>query len=323
MEQIIYNLSNHQYHFGEEESQYISSTQLKWYEKSPKYYLHNKLYPKEDKNDNLRFGSCFHAYMEWLAKHPRIDKTGRFEDSDDIALFQPPINKNTCLPYGTATKAYKEAYAEFELANKDKIITTPMELLTISGMANSMTKECGEISKIITKLLQWGKPEVSYFYENEDGIKMKIRPDLITSNKVIDWKTTSLDDFSESSINRVISQYGYDISAAMYQWVLFQITHKYYTFYLVLVSKSEPFDCVIVDMSKWAYQYEEDDDILIPNIGAQKFMDLLKQHTYCVKHNIWKGAECKVSPNHQGLKIMRPTPPDYENWKRIDYFNED
>lgn len=317
MEQTIYGLSNERYHHGEEERKYLSSSSLKVYLKSPraaKFALDN---PVEEKSDALRFGSLFHDLMASCAEHYDNGTAAIRKWLDGIAVFDPPKNDKTGQSYGNTTKAYKEAYEAFLQANEGKTIASQEEVDTVLKMNQSLLIDCGATSEQVCKLLKWAKAtEVSYFYETEDGIKLKARPDLLTRDKLIDWKSTSLDDLTEESIAKAIIKYGYHISLSMYQFVLHEIEGKWYTPILVFVQKQVPYDAVMCDISEWCYTYFPEDDFVKPGVGAMEFQRLLKLHTECVRNNSWPGAENSIEADGN-TRIMKPAVP---YWYAMKYF---
>ena len=319
IEPTIYGLSNQAYHHEKPYSEYLSSSQIKKYLISPKaakFALDN---PIEDKSDALRFGSLFHDLMASCAEHYDNGTAAITEWLREIAVFTPPKNAKTGQPYGTTTKAYKEAYEAFLQANEGKTIASQEEVDTVLKMNQSLLIDCGATSEQVRKLLKWAKAtEVSYFYETEDGIKLKVRPDLLTHGKIVDWKTCSLDSLDEDSIARQIIKYRYDVSLAMYQWTIFQIEKKWYTPILVFVQKQEPFDAVMCDISEWCYSYDPDEDFVKPGVGALEFRKLLDLHTGCVRNNEWPGAESTIEADGN-TRIMKPTVP---YWLGMKYFEE-
>lgn len=317
MESIIHGLSNESYHHEKPYSDYLSSSQIKAYLKSPKaakFALEN---PTEEKSDALRFGSLFHDLMACYAEHSDDEFAAIRQWEQGMAIFEPPVNKSTNKPYGVTSNPYKEAYATFLQANEGKLIVSRDEADLAYNMANSLLRDSGATSEQVCKLLKWAKAtEVSYFYETEDGIKLKVRPDLLTRDKLVDWKTCSLDSLDEESIARQIIRYRYDVSLAMYQWVLHEIEGKWYTPILVFVQKQPPFDSIMCDISEWCYSYDRDEDYVKPGIGALEFKRLLGLHTECTKNNLWPGAESDIDTDEK-VKIMKPTVP---YWFGMKYF---
>lgn len=323
IEPTIYGLSNEAYHHEEPYSEYLSSSQLKRYAISPKaakFALDN---PTEDKSDALRFGSLFHDLMACLAENTNYPDA--YSDwLRHIAIFAPPKNEKTGQPYGTTTKAYKEAYEAFLQANEGMTIASQDELSQVQAMAQSLILDCGATSEQVRKLLKWGKPEVSHFVEYE-GCKFKFRPDLTIRYRrkgrqcadLYDWKSVATDDLSEESINRIILKYGYHISASHYQFFYHEQTGIWPGFILVLVSKVAPYDCVMVDMCNYGYRHYPDVDIVSIGPGAMEFKKLLDLHIKCTKENHWPGAEQAI-PDNNGVRILEIQPPRYYSNKFIE-----
>lgn len=318
MEPIVYGLSNEQYHRGENERQYLSSSLLKKYLISPKAYKHFIDNPVEEKSDALRFGSLFHDLMESYAAYHDDEFAAIKQWEQGIAIFDPTVNKSTNKFYGVTSNPYKEAYAAFLQANEDKLIVSRDEANLAYNMANSLLRDSGATSEQVCKLLKWAKAiEVSYFYETEDGIKLKVRPDLLTRDKIVDWKTCSLDSLDEDSIARQIIKYRYDVSLSMYQYVIHAIEGRWLTPILVFVQKQEPFDAIMCDISEWCYTYDPYDDFVKPGVGALEFRKLLDLHTECVKNNEWPGAESSIEADGN-TRIMKPSVPYWLGMKYIE-----
>ena len=313
MSEIIRGLGNEEYHHGEQYADYISSTQLKHYLKSPKAYRHALLHPEDEKSEALDFGSLFHSCIEaWIGN--RQD-----EWLHSIAVFEPPVNEKTGQPYGSTTKAYAEAYAKFLGDKQGKTIQTREALDKVCNMAMALFNECGETSEQVQKLAKWAKEiETSYFYETPEGIKLKIRPDLLTNGKIIDWKTCSLDSLDEDSIIKQIVKYRYDVSMAMYQYVLHEINGIWYSPYLVFVTKAEPYEAIMVDMSLWCYNYDRELDFVSQGVGSMEFKRLLDLHTECTKNNEWPGVESLLKEEN-GIRVLKPSVP---SWFGRRYFEE-
>ena len=319
---VIHGLSNEAYHHEPPYSEYLSSSQLKLYLKSPKaakFALDN---PTEEKSDALRLGSLFHDLMACMAEHNGewdAVKHWRF----NYAVFEPPLNPKG-QPFGKTTKIYLEAYANFEKENADLIIATQEELNLAYDMCHSLWCKSGATSEQVRKALRYGKPEVSHFVEYE-GCKFKFRPDLTTRYRrkgrqcadLYDWKSVATDDLSEESINRIILKYGYHISASHYQFFYHEQTGIWPGFILVFVSKVAPHDCVMVDMCNYGYRYIPDYDMVVPGPGAMEFKKLLDLHIKCTKEKHWPGAEQAI-PDNNGVRILEIQPPRYYSNKFIE-----
>lgn len=311
IEPTIHGLSNEQYHHEAPYSKYLSSSQLKLYGKSPrhaKFMLDN---PVEEKSETLRFGSLFHDCMAAMAEGASL-----CEVLDAIEVFEPPVNKSTGKPYGPTSNPYKEAYETFASSMHETLISTAEERDLVSAMLNSLLYGSGSTSEQVRKLLKWGKPEVSHFIEYQ-GCKFKWRPDLETRKKIVDWKSTTTDDLSEESLNRIILKYGYHISAPFYQFFTHEQTGVWKDFYIVFVSKVPPYDSVMVDMANYGYRYLPDADIVISGCGAMEFKRLLDLRIKCTKEVHWPGAENNI-PDNNGVRVLEITPPRYYERKFFD-----
>jgi hypothetical protein len=321
---VIHGLSNEAYHHEAPYSEYLSSSQLKVYSRSPKVAKFALDNPTEEKSDALRFGSLFHDLMACSAEHYDNGTEAIAQWLRGIAVFKPPKNDKTGQPYGTTTKAYITAYEAFLQANEGKLIATDEGLSLAQKMCQSLLVDCGATSEQVRKALRYGKPEVSHFIEYE-GCKFKFRPDLTTRYRrkgrqcadLYDWKSVATDDLSEESINRIILKYGYHISASHYQFFYHEQTGIWPGFILVLVSKVAPHDCVMVDMCNYGYRYYPDVDIVSMGPGAMEFKKLLDLHIKCTKENHWPGAEQAI-PDNNGVRILEIQPPRYYQSKFIE-----
>lgn len=307
---IIKDLSNEEYHNGVEWREYVSSTQLKLIAKSPKAFRFALDNPQEQ-TDAQRFGSLFHDLMASLTESKGNYDADIRKWFNSLAVFYPPVNTKTGLPYGATTKTYAEVYQKFLAESNGKTIASRSDVDQVTEMVLSLLNDCGSASDQVRKLLKWGKPEVSHFVEYE-GCRFKFRPDLETGRKIVDWKSVNTDDLSEKSINSIIVRYGYDISAAMYQFMEHEQSGVWKEFYWVFVSKTAPYDAVMVDASEWVYKYDETYDIVTPGAGAIKFQRLLDLCVKCKKENHWPGAEINIPQDSYGKRIMKPTPPPWE-----------
>lgn len=303
MDNIIKHLPNYAYHHGEELSEWLSSTQLKKLDVSPKAFKFS-LTQEPETSPALNLGDCFHQAMQCLSEGVSVAEYAQL-----CQVFQPPVNPTTGQPYGMATKAYTSAYEQF-LASTDpgKPIYGPEQAATVMGMLNSVTDPRTATGQMVRRLLRWGDAEVTYTAEIE-GVKLKVRPDLITKSKIIDWKTTAEDNLSEDNLNRIILKYGYHISAAMYQRVVREVTGKWMDFYLVFVSKQAPHDCLMVDMCNYGYAYNPEVDIVSMGPGAHEFERLLRLYRQCRDSGQWPGVESFIGDEE--LKILQIKPPQY------------
>ena len=325
---IVTNMPNEVYHHSMETRQYISSTQLKNYAVSPAYAKYMREHPEaQSETPSMQLGSQFHALMEKFVNGMSYEDVAK-----TYAIFSAPVNPKTLAPYGDSTAKYQEAYAAFVEANKDKEIISEKTLDKIMGMAFAIMSH-----GLNRSLIEFARPkadhlkgaEISFFTELEEGIGAKIRVDAITSNKVIDWKTTS-GNLDPDSLAKTIINFDYDVSAAFYQYVLYRITGNLYSFYWVFVKNSEPFEATVpVSAENFAFATENDmltfigDEAgeLIFNRGVMRMRAFLNEHIWCTKNDTWPGSEVFIEPNDKDERIIAPTCPAWALANVPKYYN--
>lgn len=317
-------IPNEEYHNSEKFSAFLSSTGLKQYKVSPLWFQ----YSMENKASNIGKAAQIegNAYHDYLASRANCGDDALFNKS--YAIFEEPVNMKTGKPYGLNTGAYTKAEEEAREKNPNKMLITGATLQNTKAMVNHLLYDSKECSKDIRTLLRYGKAERSYFCEYE-GAYFKFRTDLSTGNKIVDWKSTALDDLHENSIRQAIFKYGYDISAAFYQFFNKIVTGKWKEFYWVFQQKSPPYDFVVVNSESFTYQFEteiingkREKIVTDTNIGAKRFHALLNQHIKCVEEGYWPGASIFIPEGDfgvtKGKRIMECEIPLYQ--KEIVFF---
>lgn len=317
IEAVMYGLDNEKYHHGAGFKEYLSSSQIKDLLVSPKLLKYKREHPEEFviSDDALEFGSMYHSYMESLHTFGN-DKGFRKE----YHLFEGPVNEKTGKPYGRDTQKYLDALAEMQNKHPRWKFVTQDRVDIVKAMSTALLNDCGETSKQIHTLLGQGKTEVSHFIEYE-GCKFKFRPDLETKRKIVDWKTTTLDNLHPSSIARTITKFGYGISAAFYQFFEHEQSGVWKDFYWVFQQKTPPYDAVLVSAELWAYSYNKEYDMVSMGPSAILFKKLLDLYIDCKKRNEWPGAELFIQPGFKGHRIMKVDAPLYD--VNFTYYNND
>jgi len=319
-------IPNEDYHNSEKFSAFISSTGLKQYKTSPlwfKYAVENNV--GDISKEAQVMGNAYHDYLASIA-NCKSDKL--FMDA--YVIFEEPVNPRTAEPYGISTKAYAEAEEYAKSQNPGKMLITENSLKIIKEMVNHLQYGSKENSSDIRMLLRHGRAERSYFCEYE-GAYFKFRADLSTSKKIIDWKTVAADDLHMDTIIKIINNYGYDISAAFYQFFNHIITGRWKEFYWVFQQKSPPYDFVIVNSAPFTYEFayetinnKRQKIVTETNVGARKFHALLEQHIHCVENNYWPGAAIFIPEGTfgvtKGKRIMECELPPYHR-KEITFYN--
>ena len=169
---IIKSLDNEYYHHGEGYVDYWSSTNLKYYLKSPVEAYYQKYQAEKKDTAAFREGRLFHDMMESIIK---TGDDSLFMSCHDV--FEAPINPKTGEAYGVSTKAFKSSCAG--LGNPCSI----EELELVSNMANSILKN----NPSLKTMMQMATAETSYFWEDGE-IKYKVRTDMELKDSIFDWK---------------------------------------------------------------------------------------------------------------------------------------
>lgn len=302
------DMSNEDYHRGEWQKEFISSTQIKRYLVSPKYFQFIREHPEADTVglEASMQGSVYHSMLASL-----VNKGDLMADfKDEFFVFEPPVNPKTGKPYGIDSNAYREVYEQALLEHPGMSATSEAEVGKAKAMINCLLNACGRTSAAVKQLIEWGTAETSFFVEYE-GWGFKVRTDLQTQNKIVDWKTISAPDLHLSTVTRQINKLHYGISAAFYQFFIHEITGQWKEFYWVFQQKEAPYDAVLVSASDIAYSWNEEQQHLRIGNAAAQFEMLLAEHLRCHSSGYFPGAEVFLLPSFSGQRIMYAHPDNY------------
>jgi len=321
-------ITNNDYHNGERYREFVSSSDLKKIQVSPLWLKYCKEHPEEDEDVKAWSleGGCYHDMLS------SITNTGGMDEFDrNTAVFEPPVNPSTGNPYGYNTQKFQDAYNFFLSQNAGKTVYSEIEVENAKTMIETLRNGNKHLSKIVNKLLSIGKAEVSFFCQHSandliqyDSGLLKIRPDLFTFNKIIDWKTVTRINgeapLKQDQFAKVISKYGYGFSAAMYQYVTWMITGHWKAFYWVVQDKLPPYDYNIISADQWAFEVSNGQMIGIGK-HAEIFLKSLEQYLYCHEKNEWPGVSIFTKPDYRGQRIAQCKVPGYEYTKEYEFFN--
>lgn len=287
----VTNLDNEIYHNSEKYSKYWSSSNLKYYLESSKEAYYQKYVAEKIEKEAFTFGNQLHDYL--ASKHINGQ---RF----NYNVFEPPINQKTGKPYGKETKAYQMESCQIE----NPISSDTMELIEDIWAEMRKFDDFWYISK---EILRKGVAEPSFFV---DGLHhYKYRPDVLTDKYIFDWKTASKSIWSEKGLKYRITDFGYDISAAMYQYFEFQRTGIWKPFIIIWIMKDPPFDFLIDDISKFSYEVVGDN--VVVNNGALTFQKIKDQHEVCETVKKWPGISAQY-PINRGVRFADYLPSEFQ-----------
>ena len=227
---------------------------------SPKQYRASMLMGR-NVTDAMKFGTAFHA---------RVLEPDYFEKN---YVTKPKFDRRKT--------ADKEAEAEWEANNKNKISIQAEELKSIHGMFESLMEE-SHIAVMINNSYR----EKSFFWTDEDtGIECRIRPDLLVHDEntgeivaVADLKSTQ--SASKERFRKEISNRGYDLQAAFYSDAISGAIGRRVPFYLIPVETAYP-HC--------AASYEVGPITL--EVGRKKYRTALQLLQWCRSNNRWPGSQ--------------------------------
>ena len=166
------------------------------------------------------------------------------------------------------TKAAKEAKAVAITENKQPLLTKEWE--QVQAMHQAVMDH-----PVAGKLFTGHIPERSFFWE-EDGMKFKCRPDALREDMIVDLKTTvnaSPDDFGKTAFD-----FGYFVSAALYQKGVEKITGKKLPFIFVNVEKNAPYLVSVVELDSDAF-----------DMGHQMIERGIRIYKECMESGRWPG----------------------------------
>jgi hypothetical protein len=308
-------IPNDVYHEGPEYIDFTSSTSLKHYQISPKYANWAKYNQENTETAAKRFGSIYHDYLASLVNCGSLEQFNK-----TWGVFEPPINEKTGAPYGSDTKKSKDALEQQRADLGVNDLCSKEEIDHIKAMVKELREGSRHLSHIVNRFIKNGKAEQSHFCHYQ-GQGFKYRTDLKTNKIILDWKTCEqpypkVDEFSRQIIN-----FGYHISAAMYQFFDAQVTGKWRKFYWIAQEKQPPYDFTILDSSEWTWKIHPGGEIQ-PGPGAMEFIKLLEQHIICTENQDWPGYSIFIQPDWKNYRIGLPAVPGYYKQKDFNFYND-
>ena len=260
---------------------------------TPREAIYQKTKAIHKSTDAMVFGNQLH---DWLAsKHIKGQPF-------DYNVFEPPINIKTGAPYGKTTKTYLDALSYID----NPITADEMELIEDIW---SMIKKSQYSWYFEKEILGKGIAEPSFFV---DGLhKYKYRPDVLTDKYIFDYKSVAKMKWTARDLNAVVTNRGYDISAAMYQYFEHARTGIWKPFILIWLMKEPPFDILIHYISPYCFENIGGNDVIV-NSGANVFLKLKEQHELCQVTEQWPGLANQFD-KWSAIRLAQFN-PRYENY---------
>ena len=185
------------------------------------------------------------------------------------AKVSPKFNKST--------KAGKEAYKAFQDSLKaGDYMVDPDLHEAVMGMAGSIRKACGDLFT--------GYSEYSGIINSKnEGVRVKIRPDHIAGNTIIDIKTTT--DARPREFMWSVRKYMYHLSAAYYMDFAWPLGFDIDRFIWAAVESTPPYACAL---------YQAGPGMIAQ--GRQMYEDAIRQYKTCELSGEWPGYEESIIP---------------------------
>lgn len=223
--------------------------------KSPAHYLYAVTHERET-TAALAFGTAAHKYI----LEP--------DDFWNCYAIAPKVDRRT--------KAGKEEYEAFLEQSAGKTIITQEDLETIKQMDEAIMQNESAI-----RLLKTGQHEVPIEWTDPDtGEECKCRPDCITGDYIVDYKTTT--SCEGNAFEYSCRKYGYKLQAAMYTEGVFNATLESKKFAFVAQEKNPPY-AVRVYFCDPGFVEE----------GMEMFRELIRLYHRCKETGEWPGYEDK------------------------------
>jgi hypothetical protein len=220
-----------------------------------------------EESNAMRIGTGIHA----LLLEPD-EFESRFVVMPDFHLHEENVTKDGKRSSSTATTYYKEKVAEFVKQASGKSVLTRSEydqcLMCIESLHSRPA-----ISKLITE----SSHEVTVYGEIE-GVEFKGRIDALTTDCIVDLKTTA--DVSPLVFGRRFFSLGYDFKLAIYRELVRQNMEGVNDVKVIAQEPSGDFDNCLHPI------YPE-----ILDMAFQRVLGVVRQYKECLATNVWPGVD--------------------------------
>lgn len=270
------DLSNEDYHAH---TNSISRSAIMDFAVSPKKYWANYLNPERVKKEStaaMVFGEQFHKL---ILEPEKFDLEYCLEHSPPLILPEVGLLKNIGREEYEKQKKSRQDAVDTNLKNlhfwaesnygKHPIKIT--EFTHLFGMRDAVRNNSQS-----RELLTQGENEVSYFWNDEEtGMLLKARPDVLYDSVVVDLKTCK--DASPRAFQRAMCDGGYHIQAAMIIDAVQAIDkRKIHSFVNIAIEKEYPYAIGIYIIDQAAI-----------DSGREKYKRILKEMKIAREKNEW------------------------------------
>ncbi len=213
---------------------------------------------------------------------------GVSEDSDDKEVFQEgsllhsmilePHKVHTDYAFFPGARRAGKAFEDFRAQHPDKRILTEVQYLRCQKYVSAYNRQI-----YATALIQGGEAEFTATAEIL-GVKCKARFDYVNVDKgyVLDVKSTGMPAGAEI-FKDAVNMYRYDLSAALYLMIAEKMFGKPFTWYFVVVTKTDP-QCDVYTLSPETRR-----------TGTAFVYQALTKYKKCKESGLWLDSEQVLS----------------------------
>lgn len=242
-------IDNEDYHAGPGISKSQLTTLLEY---PPSTLLHNITHPEHKDSHAKKIGSAVHtAILEPDEFSKRYCEEVKHTGKGSVAL----------------NKEFKETCAEQNL-----IPISKEDFETVQAMGRNVRAH-----RLAAPLLENGTPELSGYFNHDDGVLARFRPDFIPEghNVIVDLKSSQFASYS--MFGKAVNNYYYHVQDALYSDGMKKITGEYWAFLFVVVENVAPYNVAL---------YELDADA--KNMGATLYRSCMRTYAEAKNNNKWE-----------------------------------
>lgn len=247
------------------------------YEDVPIECYHHPQFPGFSKTDLDKASQSFEHLTSYKAKRIQEIKDPQYQESRALvvgsafhdALFTPgrfadhySVEPEPPADINKRTKEGKEAFKKWETEvllpfQKSKVGLTTDEIQMIASM-----KQKADRHELFQSILQGSKKEITIFFrDQETGILLKTRPDVLNEQVLICMDAKTTNDARPTEFRKTIAIFDYDKQAALQIDGVKAVTGKTFDFVFSAHEKTEPFgialyrlDEAVLDVGRTLYK---------------------------------------------------------------------
>jgi len=202
------------------------------------------------------------------------------EGVDKVVVVDPLDHPGAkgAIPKGWTTNEMREVRDIIRDAGKIPLLPRQYKnVCEMVAVAANAIRECTELG--ITNLRTEGDSELSYIWQEKNGIWCRCRPDWISKDRklICDFKTTGK-SANPMFLDKHISSMGYEVQESFYRRGVKAVEGTEPTFIFIFQEVEPPYLCSFVSLSS---QFQD--------MGEQKVKKAIKIWEECLSTGVWPG----------------------------------